>query len=1064
MRTRFIVGAITALVGSTALLAPEIAGAVDYCSGGYNEIVCENSKPGTPMENWYSPNAYGEIGGFTDKSSYSPGQVVNFRVQSPVPYKVSIYRLGYYNGDGARKMPDSPAATFPAITQPTCAADGSTGLVDCGNWSVTASWVVPTEAVSGLYVAMLDQTDTNGVMPYPFVVKPLTNDSDIVIQTSDQTWQAYNDWGGQDLYGGGGPAPDGRAYKVSYNRPLDVGGDNGIFASEYALIHWIERNGYDVSYLSSIDVTTTPSILLDHKVFMSSGHDEYWNQAQWDNVTAAREAGVDLAFFSGNEVFWRTRFEPAFAGGTTPNRTLVCYKMTKMKLNNGIADPSGQWTGTWMDPDGTGTGGNQPQNKLTGTLFRVNGYRTDALTVPYAFSDYRLWRNTSVDNLTEGQTATFQLGTLGYEWDVDEENGHRPDGAIQLSSTTLPINDGTLLLDNGNTYGNGTATHSLVAYKDASSGAIVFGAGTVQWSWGLSEHHAFTPTTQDQRLQQATVNLLADMGVQPQTRQTNLMAASASTDTTGPTTAVTTPTSGQTVPLLSNVNISGTATEVGGGKVARTEVSTDGGTTWKKAEGTTAWSYIWTPMTEGAATIKVRSIDDSLNIGTITTINLTVGPQDCPCTVFPSTVVPAVPAVSDFSAVELGAKFRTTTPATAVGVRFYKGTGNTGTHIGRIWNRNGVLLASGTFANESASGWQTLTFDTPIPLAANTTFVVSYYAPVGRYSADLNYFANHGAGTSPVYELQNGVDGPNGLYRYGTGGGFPTNSYQSSNYWVEPVVDTGSAPQEAPEVSAVTPVNGATGVAINTSVTATFDSAIDSSTLQYTLTGPGGQEVPSFVSYDPATKVATLSPDTQLANSATYTASVRAGDAWGNVMPSAHTWSFTTGTSTPPLTCPCSLWTDSHTPANANSGDTNAVELGLKFTASVNGQVTGVRFYKGSNNTGTHTGRLWTSAGVELASGTFAGESASGWQTLTFNTPVSVTAGTMYVVSYHAPAGNYSYSGGYFANARSIYPLTGLAGQGNGGNGVYRYGAAGTFPAYSWNNTNYWVDVVFTAS
>jgi hypothetical protein len=140
------------------------------------------------------------------------------------------------------------------------------------------------------------------------------------------------------------------------------------------------------------------------------------------------------------------------------------------------------------------------------------------------------------------------------------------------------------------------------------------------------------------------------------------------------------------------------------------------------------------------------------------------------------------------------------------------------------------------------------------------------------------------------------------------------------------------------------------------------------------------------------------------------------------------------------------------------------VELGMKFTAAVNGQVTGVRFYKGSNNTGTHTGRLWTSTGSVLASGTFSGESASGWQTMTFGTPVSVTAGTTYVVSYHAPAGNYSYTSAYFANARNIYPLTGLAGAGNGGNGVYRYGPAGTFPTYSWNNTNYWVDVVFTAS
>src|SRR5262249_61527656 len=112
----------------------------------------------------------------------------------------------------------------------------------------------------------------------------------------------------------------------------------------------------------------------------------------------------------------------------------------------------------------------------------------------------------------------------------DEATANRPTGAIDLSSTTISITDGTYLLDNGNTYGNGTATHSLVEYRDPVSNALVFGAGTVQWSWGLDTVHVGDPTTEDVRLQQATVNLLADMGVQPLTRQPNLPAASASTD------------------------------------------------------------------------------------------------------------------------------------------------------------------------------------------------------------------------------------------------------------------------------------------------------------------------------------------------------------------------------------------------------------------------------------------------------------------------------------------------------------------------------------------------------
>src|SRR5207248_4022568 len=136
-----------------------------------------------------------------------------------------------------------------------CLTDSTTGLVDCGNWPTTVSVTIPADAVSGLYIAGLDQVDGNGYMPYPFVVRNDASHSAVVVQTSDQTWQAYNSYGGQNLYDGGGPAPDGRAYQVSYNRPFGAGGANGIFGSEYPMISWLERNGYDVSYLSGLDVT-----------------------------------------------------------------------------------------------------------------------------------------------------------------------------------------------------------------------------------------------------------------------------------------------------------------------------------------------------------------------------------------------------------------------------------------------------------------------------------------------------------------------------------------------------------------------------------------------------------------------------------------------------------------------------------------------------------------------------------------------------------------------------------------------------------------------------------------
>src|SRR6185295_13462197 len=121
-----------------------------------------------------------------------------------------------------------------------------------------------------------------------------------------------------------------------------------------------------------------------------------------------------------------------------------------------------------------------------------------------------------------------------------------------------------------------------------------------------------------------------------------------------------------------------------------------------------------------------------------------------------------------------------------------KGSGNTGTHVGHLWSATGTNLGTVTFTGETATGWQTATFATPVAISANTTYVVSYYAPVGRYAGDSGYFAATGVDNGPLHALRDGTDGGNGVYRYGTGGGFPTNTWQSSNYWVDVVFTTGS--------------------------------------------------------------------------------------------------------------------------------------------------------------------------------------------------------------------------------------------------------------------------------
>ena len=165
------------------------------------------------------------------------------------------------------------------------------------------------------------------------------------------------------------------------------------------------------------------------------------------------------------------------------------------------------------------------------------------------------------------------------------------------------------------------------------------------------------------------------------------------------------------------------------------------------------------------------------------------------------------------------------------------------------------------------------------------------------------------------------------------------------------------------------------------------------------------------------------------------------------------------------IDCPCTIWPSSAAPATASVSDSAAVELGVKFRADIDGLITGVRFYKGDGNTGTHTGSLWSADGTRLAVATFTGESATGWQQVSFDRAVAVTAGTTYVASYYAPNGHYAADGGAFASAGAgLGPVRALADGTDGGNGVYRYGSGGVMPASTFNSTNYWVDVLFTTT
>ena len=1026
---------------ATALAAPDV-----HALASPNPIVLENQNAGTPENQWLIGAADATIEGFAAQFSLNRGQTVNFKIKTDsVNYRIQIFRLGYYSGNGARLMATINRTLATPQVQPAPTFNAPRRLVDAGNWAVSASWAVPATAVSGIYIALLTRFDgSQGRNIIPFIVRDDANASDIIFQTSDTTWQAYNWWGGYNLYGGvaaGGRA--GRSSAVSYNRPIitrDGGFASGpqdfIFSVEYPAIRWLERNGYHVKYIAGVDVASTPQRLSGGKIFLSVGHDEYWSADQRNNVASARDAGLHLAFLSGNEVYWQTRWEQSIDGSATPFKTMVCYKE---RWDNENSDAAGT-TSTWRDSQ---YGSGSEENGLTGTLFTVDSYRLDSIEVPFAQSNLRFWRNTAVANISSGQVYTLTQNLLGYEWDSDLDNRGRRSGLINLSSTTLNVN--TMLLDYGVNVGNGTAHHALTLYR-AASGAWVFGAGTVYWCWGLDENHDNEDTPTDPNVQQSMVNLFADMGVQPQTLMPGLVAAAQTTDVVAPTSAITSPLTSGSFSVGMPIVVTGTASDGGGGLVASVEVSTDGGTTWRRATGLENWSFVFTPLSAGSYTLRSRAIDDSLNIqtpGAGITINVAAASL---VSLFGAAETPAVLVDPDPNFVTLGVRFTSSQQGTIVALKYFKGIGDGGIHTGAVWNTSGALLASAKFTRETASGWQIATLHPPLAVSAGVTYVAGFGSH-GHYTNTSAYFS--AAKVSGPLTAPTG----NGYYTYSQQLAYPTTASNGTNYWMDIVFRPTSGANQPPVAVDDTgfQVVQNTPLAIPAASLLGNDTDPNGNALSITaVSNPSG----GTVSYNAGTSTVTFTPTNGYIGPAAFTYTVSDG------LGGSDTGLVSLTVVTSPMTTQ-SLFPSNAVPTTITVNDPNPVELGMKFSAASNGNITGIRFYKGSQNTGAHTGRIWSSAGALLGTATFTNETPSGWQTALLPSAVQITAGTTYVVSYHSN-GFYSVTGNYFTTAVTNGSLTAPASASSGGNGVYAYGPAGGFPTNTYNLSNYWVDVLFT--
>jgi hypothetical protein len=460
---------------------------------GSNPIVIENQQPGSSA--WRIPfsavgsDGTGQIKGYASAVSVNKGESVIFYVSvNPAQtYTIDVYRLGWYQGLGGRLM--QHVGPLNGAQQPACPTDAATGLIEC-NWAPAYTLATPTSWTSGIYLALL--TNAAGFQNYiEFAVRDDSRQAALLYQQPVTTYQAYNDYpylaNGKSLYAfnsSGANTVNGTtsAVKVSFNRPYDWDGVGGAWAAtvlgtDYPFIRWMEKSGYDVVYTTDIDTDRNPAGLLNYRGVITAGHDEYFSKAMYDGFIAARDAGVNLGFFSADAIAWQIRIEAA-------GRVIVCYRDATL---DPISDPTLK-TVQWRDPPL-----NRPEQTLVGVQYTAQ--------VPWN-STTGGWANYVVANSSHWVYA----GTGFKDGDqVPSIEGYEADRLFTQYAAPNAV-PGTYAILSQSVLGNGGASDfANSSIYQAPSGAWVFAAGTIYWSLGLDN---FNTSFADARIQQTTANVL----------------------------------------------------------------------------------------------------------------------------------------------------------------------------------------------------------------------------------------------------------------------------------------------------------------------------------------------------------------------------------------------------------------------------------------------------------------------------------------------------------------------------------------------------------------------------
>ncbi len=462
----------------------------------------ENARPGDGGWLRGVPAAAGDLEGYADATSVNLGGTVSFFVSTPSPtYSISVYRMGYYQGLGARLV--ETRHELRGVRHPIPAPD-QYGTVDC-HWPAAFRLAVDHRYPPGQYLVRLENTDHQFRL-IPFMVRDDSSRATFVYLSAVTTWQAYNTWGGFSLYRqtspvGAVPVSDvNRAVRVSFNRPYDRVFANGaadFVGNEFPLLFLVEQLGLDLAYWTDVDLHQRGPTLARHRALLSLGHDEYYSPAMRGAVTNAVSRGVNVAFFGANFCYRKIRFEPGVNGA---DRLMINYRSTADPIT--ATDPA-LATVNWSQYPS-----DLPESTFTGSIYGgVDG--TGSLSVVDASS--WLWRGTGV------RDGTTLAGALGGEF-----NHYDP-------ATTNPPNVQILA---HSAVGGGVSDVTYVAERGQGG---VFASGTGHWIFDLSDAprlgNFWVPApipTVTPVLRRATINILSRFAGGPAGTTTPSVANTAS--------------------------------------------------------------------------------------------------------------------------------------------------------------------------------------------------------------------------------------------------------------------------------------------------------------------------------------------------------------------------------------------------------------------------------------------------------------------------------------------------------------------------------------------------------